>query len=673
MDLITRQFFRNFINDIGLSGGESDKNFEKFVNYILLTTKNIGNFDLSSTIVGDGNDCGIDGFAISINNRFVNNMVELEQIISMNFELEVCIFYIQTKMSSSFDGSEMLTFGNGIVDTLRDKNQAQKLRNSKISDKCDMIQKIVENYQIFTKGVRCEMYYVTTGKWVDDPNLLGDKTAIENMVNNVSFFSVEPVLHTLGSNEIRKMYGLTKVQNHAKFNFKDKIELPYIETIDESYLGIMPVTEYLSLIADEERRIKAGIFELNVRDFQGLEDNRVNQDIENTIQSDKKSYFGFYNNGITIVGKSLTKLHGKFHIKNFYVVNGCQTSNVLNELYASLDDKMWISVKIVITSNDNLIQDIVRATNNQTVVESIQFQSFDEYQAVLESYFECQDTYKLYYERRKGQYNTFENISINQIITPTITIRAFSSVFLDTPHKATRFIGSLEEEIGDKIFLPNHNPIIYYASSVAYMILDNYIINDNLEELYHKFRFFILSLICRSVLKEHKRPQFTSKDMDGYCKVLIENLLDENKFEGLIEEAKRIINEVVTDLKSTETTKSSSIYQAMLMYQDLKISKETLSIIPNYLRSMDYYLIPFKAMRVDGDLRYNFEDRAEDLSDRLKDYGLNTISEEVQAISNIDDRNREERRVAASKIVAVVERNYNYNTSLLDKAKRYIN
>ena len=91
-------------------------------------------------------------------------------------------------------------------------------------------------------------------------------------------------------------------------------------------------------------------------------------------------------------------MQGKYTIKNFYVVNGCQTTNVLSENLSNLSDDMWISVKFVITQNDDIIQNIVKATNSQTEVEEIQLLSMNEYQQELESFFATYDTYtKLFY------------------------------------------------------------------------------------------------------------------------------------------------------------------------------------------------------------------------------------------------------------------------------------
>lgn len=132
----------------------------------------------------------------------------------------------------------------------------------------------------------------------------------------------------MGKQEIRKSYESSKQQNVAEFTLQNKLEIPYIEGIKEGYLALMPVKDLVNLISDGDI-LKRGIFDSNVRDFQGLTDNRVNQEINGTINSIDNNRFGLLNNGITIVGKSLNKGQGKYTIKNFQVVNGCQTSNIL--------------------------------------------------------------------------------------------------------------------------------------------------------------------------------------------------------------------------------------------------------------------------------------------------------------------------------------------------------
>ncbi|WP_342555226.1 AIPR family protein [Paenibacillus sp. FSL R7-0652] len=345
MDLITNRYFEKFLSEFGISGGLTDRNFEKFINYSILFPKNISNFNLSSVSTGDGGDCAIDGLAIVLNNKYISTLGELEDILGSGMEFSVELYFIQSKTSDRFDGKEMLQFGNGVLDVFKVGDSVTKVRNEKIKEKCKMIQMLLDNYDSFSATPRCYLYYVTTGTWINDQNLLSDKEKIILDIKNLELFDKNIEFYTYGSKDIRKHYELTKLQNSATFELKEKIELPYMEGVKESYLATLPVKEYLKLIVDEQGKITKGIFELNVRDFNGVQNNRVNQEIINTINSDEKNYFGLMNNGITIVGKSFSKGKGLYTIKNFYVVNGCQTSNILHLTSEHLDDSMWIAIK----------------------------------------------------------------------------------------------------------------------------------------------------------------------------------------------------------------------------------------------------------------------------------------------------------------------------------------
>lgn len=679
MDLITSRYFEKFLTEFGISGGLSDRNFEKFINYSILFPKNISNFNLSSVSTGDGGDCAIDGLAIVLNNKYISTLGELEDILGSGMEFSVEIYFIQSKTSDKFEGKEMLQFGNGVLDVFKVGDSVTKVRNEKIKEKCKMIQMLLDNYDSFSSTPRCYLYYVTTGTWIDDQNLLSDKEKIISDIRQLELFDENIEFYTYGSKEIRKHYELTKLQNSATFELKEKIELPYMEGVKESYLATLPVKEYLKLIVDEQGKITKGIFELNVRDFNGIQNNRVNQEIINTIISDDRNYFGLMNNGITIVGKSLSKGKGLYTIKNFYVVNGCQTSNILHLSSEHLDDSMWIAIKIVITDDDTIIKNIVKATNNQTEVQEIQLLSMTEYQELLESYFgNYGGSYNLYYERRSGQYNYNGNIDKSKIINPEMQIRAFASVFLDSPHRASRFYGSLKDDIEKDdgkdisrgIFVTGQQPIIYYTSALLLHIIDNYFNNDDIDDKYSKFRYHLLYVISKIVWKDEKRPQLNSKKIEDYCNLLISNIVDTEQFDPLLQKALNIIDKVIVNLDDQEANKSANIVNSLLMYIELGVTNQQLRLTVSFLNGMDDLLAPFYNMKIDGDLRYNFIDRLNDLIRRLRNYHVNVADlEEIRKAVDIDSR--DSRRNYAKEIYQKMDDMCKRFRRRLEQSKKY--
>ena len=675
MDIIVSSYFDKFLNEQKISGGKTDTNFEKFINYICLATKNINNFNLVSTCVGEGCDAGIDGIAIAINNRYVLEISDITELIDRGMELNVELFFIQAKTSETFECKEISNFSDGVLDLLKPECGIKRIMNDKVKEKYNMIRKLIENYE-YIKSMKCTLLYVTPGKYIEDDNLASTKQKIFDDLKSVEIFEEQNIsIEIKDKSFIRKQYERTKVQNFATFELSQKIEIPFMQDVDEAYFAIMPIKEYLKIIVDDAGRIRSGIFELNVRDFAGIEKNRVNQDIVTTINSKDKSYFGLLNNGITIVGKSLSKLQGKYTIKNFYVVNGCQTTNVLSENLSNLSDDMWISVKFVITQNDDIIQNIVKATNSQTEVEEIQLLSMNEYQQELESFFATYDTYtKLFYERRNGQYRDNPEALPVKIINPELQMKCFASIFLQIPHIASRFSGKLQDE-NKLIFLTNDNPIMYYTAALLNYHVELAFLNEEIKQAYYKFRYHIQMLIASEVWKNEKQPQRNSRKMQPYCEILISQIENDTSFKKLLRKAQKCIDKVVTNINDTEITKSIAIINNLLMYLHIGWTDKEVKAVKYFLGILDDYIAPFDNMSVDGDLRYNFNKNLTYLQRITMDNPIvSTILkkdffEDIYWI--VDEDNRQSRKINAMKISEEYARISKQLNIKLKESKKY--
>ncbi len=661
-----------------ITGGISDKNFEKFINYICFNTKNISNFNLMDSCVGDGNDAGIDGIAICVNNRFVSNIGELDTILDMGMDFSVEFFFVQAKTSESFECKEISTFGDGVSDMFRNEDQPKKEMNASVLDKYKMIRKILNNYE-YIKEKKCSLYYVTPGIYKEDSNLIAAKNGIKERILGLGVFEEEEInVYVEDKSFIRKQYEKTKVQNSATFELNSKIEIPYMEKVDEAYFAIMPIKEYLKIILDENNRIRRGIFELNVRDFAGIEENRVNQDIAGTLYSEDSIKFGLLNNGITIVGKSLSKGQGKYTIKNFYVVNGCQTTNVLAENIEKINDDMWISLKIVITQDDSIIRDIVKATNNQTEVQEIQLLSMDEYQEELESFYNSYEEHThLYYERRDGQYRGMPEVEPIKIVSPEMQMKSFASIFLNSPHIASRFMGKLQEEVSKKIFVKDHRCIMYYAAGLLNYKVEEAFINEIIPTGYYKFKFHIQTIISNMVWQNDKRPQNNSYKMDTYCEKLISIIENDENFLELLERTRNCIDSVIKDISNPEANKTLSVVNQLILYSEIEWNESDINQAKYYLKLVENYIIPFKNMSIDGDMRYNFSKNFLEIKLFLDDNNLinkiinNDVIDEIE--SHVDETNRNSRKLYSRKICKEIDRMNNIIKEKLSIVRKFEN
>jgi hypothetical protein len=656
MDIILNNYFQKFITEQNLDKKNLEKNFEKFINYICLSSKNILNFDLFSSCVGNGDDAGIDGFALSINNRYINNISELTTLINTGMEFSIEFFFIQSKTSEAFTTKEIGTFGDGVADMFRPDYVTKKKMNELITEKYNMVQKILQNYE-FIKTIKINLYYITPGTYIEDDNHISTKNRIIETLLLLDIFKKDDIcIQILDKAFIRKQYELTKVQNSATFELNNKIEIPYIDGVEESYFAIMPIKEYLKIIIDDSDRIRRGIFELNVRDFAGSEDNRVNQDIIQTLNSEHKETFGLLNNGITIVGKSLSKGQGQYTIKNFYIVNGCQTTNILYQNRNLINEEMWISVKIVITQNDKIIKDIVKATNNQTEVQEIQLLSMDEYQEELESFYNTYDSFtQLYYERRDGQYRDRQDVESSKIISPELQMKCFASVFLTSPHIASRFVGKLQEEVSKKIFVIDHRPIMYYTASFLNYRIENAFNNEFIEQTFYKFKYHIEMIISHLVWFKEKTPPANSRKMEDYCLKLLNAVNDDNSFFSLLNTAKTCVQDVIKNLNNTEANKTLGIVNELLLYSEIEWNEKDINQATVFIAQIDEYLIPFYNMGYfDGDLRYNFETNLSYLETfittkpTIKKMLAPDFFSEIRA--DLDEKNRQSRKEKSSLI-----------------------
>ena len=125
------------------------------------------------------------------------------------------------------------------------------------------------------------------------------------------------------------------------------------------------------------------------------------------------------NNGITVVTSSIIISGDIATIEDYQIVNGCQTSNVLIENMDSVEgiDELIIPIRIIATKDENLKNDITRATNSQTAIKKDQLEALSTFQKKLEEYYKTyRDEDALVYERRTGQYRD-SNIPKNRIVT----------------------------------------------------------------------------------------------------------------------------------------------------------------------------------------------------------------------------------------------------------------
>jgi hypothetical protein len=548
MDKITNSLVNTFVQQFELDKLSESVQFEHFANFCITTKVYRGSFELEDIHTGSGGDSAIDGLCIIVNGRIITDEEELREFVENTGHLDADITFIQSKTSSSFDGSEIGTFIHGVKDFLADKPKL--VQNSKIKEMKSIWEYLItmSSYMV-NRRPNCKLYYVCTGKWVDDQNLKAIIESGTQEIDNLSIFetvSVEP----LGAAEIQKLYHETKNKLSSTVNFQSRITLPDIEGISEAYLGVIPFNEYLKLIQDENETIYS-IFDDNVRDFQG--ENPVNKKIKGSLEQAKFDLFCVLNNGVTIVASSLTPAGNRFTLRDYQVVNGCQTSHVLHDCRKLPGiEKVFVPIKIVVTDNDDIKTNITLATNSQTEVKTEQLEALSAFQRKLELYYGAEKSnISLYYERRSQQYNSNAGIKRTQIISIPIQIKSFASTFLSSPHFVSGYYGTIVKRFRGQIFSDDHNLLPYFVSSLCYYRIEQFFRNGDLDPRYKKARFHIMMLVRLLVLGEKLEP-FNSKKMDNLCENFKSKLLDDAEALELFKKAIEIFDSSSIDKEKAQ-------------------------------------------------------------------------------------------------------------------------
>lgn len=569
MDRITESLITELLANLEISSQGESKDFEKLVNYSIISNEYNKTFDIDSVSVGDGNDTGLDGIAIIVNGQLAESPDEIDDLLEKNNFLEVEYIFIQSKTSSNFNSADINTFFFGVQDFF--SRQPKLVRNDDIKRLAEISNYLFEKAPKFRENPKLKLYYVTTGKWVNDPNLKAiiDR-GLESLEQTNLFEHIS--LTPFGARELSTAYRKTKESVSTTITFNNRITIPKINGVSQAYIGIIPFNEFLKIVADDDD-VLLNVFEDNVRDFQG-DNNDVNGGIAATLDSEDSEIFSVLNNGVTIVASKISPTGDQFTIYDYQIVNGCQTSNVLyNNRRGDNIAKVSIPIKLIATNDDEVKTRITLATNNQTPIKKEQLAALTQFQRNLEQYYNSYTgDARIYYERRAKQYNSDTSVLKSKIITLPYQIKSFAAMFLDEPHNVTSFFGSIVKRLNEgktSIFDNDHVFAPYYTSAYCFYKLEYFFKKGLVDSSYKKVRFHIIMLF-RIINSKDDMPFFNSKKMDKYCENLLEILYDDNKALKAFQNCIEIIDNSTFDKSEKQNPKLVSKTKVLIDYATKK-------------------------------------------------------------------------------------------------------
>lgn len=377
------------------------------------------NYDLSFEEIEFGwidgkDDGGIDGLFLFVDDTYIAEKPEARRVRN---EPIIDLIVVTCKHSDSFRQEPI----NNILSTVTEFFDLTKSNDDLTANYNEEALKVRELFrdtfiELAIKKPQLSIHYIYASR--------GDSTEVAENILSKSELLVEKTedlfseIHSefrfLGATELLESYRKKK-----NFSLRLKFIENTISRAKSNYIVLSKLNDYYEFITDENDKLKRYLFESNVRDYLG--DVGVNQDIESTLDSRELSNpidFWWLNNGITILASSANVAGKEISLENIQIVNGLQTTETIykyfNKTHNVADDRC-VLIKIIVTA-DNVIRDnIIRATNNQSPVDIASLRAMDKIQRDIEQILFDND---FYYDRRKNYYKNLGK-PVDKIISLT--------------------------------------------------------------------------------------------------------------------------------------------------------------------------------------------------------------------------------------------------------------
>lgn len=494
--------------DMRLPSNKRDEAFEYLSIEQILKDFDLSTDEIKYGIIDGRQDGGIDGYYIFVNGHLLQDP---ESFMWPRANSELKIVLISCKHHDTFRQATLdaliATFSEFFNYSIEDEQLTGAYSVSLLSKRKNLkyaLRKLSPRLGSLSINVN----YASRG----DTSEIGEEVVARGKqieeLSNSNFHDCTSKFAFFGARELVELH--RKKPNYT-------LELPFTASLakGERYVVLARLIDYYQFISSEGK-LRRYLFESNVRDFLGL--NRVNEDIKATLEKQNSPDFWCLNNGVTILATSANIVGNSIHATDVQIVNGLQTSESIyrhfinNNTHPPLDDRC-ILVKVIVTKNKEMCDEIIRATNNQTDVELASLHATDPIQRDIE---DIMLRYGLYYERRKNYYAN-QGHKPSELVTPLYAAAGFIALILKAPNKSTSLKSKFmrKKVLYDAVFNDNAHlqawPIIVKVLKKVDTLLESIRPTGKATDNFLKRWRYIIALILIS--KEFKKFSFNSKEL----------------------------------------------------------------------------------------------------------------------------------------------------------------
>ena len=442
----------------------SSKFFQLFSVDQILKNYGLDTEEIASGITDEkGHDGGVDAMYTFVNGLLVTEGLKADKLRG-NMRIELII--IQSKLSPGFSEDTLHSWRQTVEDLLcLNIDTTSKLRvayNATLLRLFDLWRTTYQGLMHRAPELRVTFYFATSGDR-PHPNVERLAEVLKQSVKKIHTASICEI-NFVGAEELLKLHSKSRVQ------IVPLRTAEYFQDPTGGCVCLVNLKDFYRFISDEEEgQLRAWLFEENVRDYEGRSI-EVNKGIRYTLENRERSEeFWWLNNGITMVASAAPISSQIINITEPRIVNGLQTSTeIYNHFhdYPDENDERRLLVRVIVTSDEQTMNSIIKSTNKQSAISDASLRAFDAFQERLQEFFEAND---LYYERRKNYYKN-QGYPASKIISITYLAQAIAAIVLQRPNDSRGRPSTLikDNTLYAKLFDPKM-PVEVYVACVRFM------------------------------------------------------------------------------------------------------------------------------------------------------------------------------------------------------------
>ena len=449
---------------------------------------------ITKQFVDSGGDRSIDFYGILLNNQMYT-IESARKFIENNRDIKLKISIYQVKSGYSAEASiqatevdKLISFFLSVLEFSTDKiGEKEFIGNHNVLEFAKLLKNIHKNQRKFS-SITLDVIYVANSSTVkEEENEIIRNDIGKNLSKLIKALYKEGLVNLkmiLESNISQHIFSDAEFILELNDAQNDKIEK------NDSLITIVNAESLLHFLAGEklsfEKAVKDfnfEIFDANIRSFLGS--NNINKGIIASYEKsvNTKEPFWIYNNGVTILCKKfMSYSDGSIVIINPQIINGLQTimsfetflKKNKKELSFEKLHEIDFLVKILATSSEVKMQDIILASNTQNKINYVDLISVNKYLKAIEDILQRNG---IDYRRKKNQavrlpkkdYIRIDNTTLLQLIVVSLSKSGPSYA----KNKLKDFVENKSKSIFGFLVMPKKYDKLIQATRIH-----NYIKND---------------------------------------------------------------------------------------------------------------------------------------------------------------------------------------------------